>query len=75
MLSTSIDSKIDHVKKKIHIGDEGISISRLTPMGTARIGNEFIEVSTFGDFLDPAKKIRIVEIKNNKVFVEIIIQE
>lgn len=72
MLSTSIDSKIDQVKENFHVGDEGISISRLTPMGTARFGSHFIEVSTFGDFLDPETKIRIVDIKNNKILVEII---
>ncbi|MBN1651002.1 MAG: hypothetical protein JW857_06725 [Bacteroidales bacterium] len=72
MLATSINSKIDQVKEKYKIGDEGISVSRLTPMGKARFGDEFIEVSTFGDFVDPGKKIRIVEIKNNKVLVETI---
>ncbi len=72
MLSTSINSKIDQVQEKYKIGDEGISVSRLTPMGKARFGDEFIEVSTFGDFVDPEKKIRIVEIKNNKVLVETI---
>ncbi len=74
MLSTSIDSKMDQVKQNFHVGDEGISSSRLTPMGKARFGDDFIEVSTFGDFLDPEVKIRIVEIKNNKVFVETIVQ-
>ena len=72
MLSTSIDSKIDQVKENFKVGDEGISISRLTPTGTARFGSRFIEVSTFGDFLDPETKIRIVEIKNNKILVETI---
>lgn len=70
MLSTSINSKIDQVQEKYAIGDEGITVSRLTPMGKARFGDDFIEVSTFGDFVDPEKKIRIVEIKNNKVLVE-----
>jgi len=72
MLATSIDSKIDQVKENVKIGDEGISISRLTPMGTARFGNHFIEVSTFGDFLDPETEIRIVDIKNNRILVETI---
>jgi len=72
MLSASIDSKMDQVKEKVKIGDEGFSISRLTPMGTARFGNHFIEVSTLGEFLDPETNIRIVAIKNNKILVEII---
>ena len=75
MLSTSINSKVNQESDNFKIGDEGLSISRLTPMGKARFGNEFVEVSTFGDFLDPETSIRIVEIKNNKIFVEPINQD
>ncbi len=73
MLYTSSDSKLDRVEENYHIGDSGISISRLNPMGKARFGDNFIEVSSFGDYINPEIKIRIVEIKNNKVFVETII--
>lgn len=72
MLSTSINSKVNQERSAFKIGDEGITVSRLTPMGTARFENNFVEVSTFGDFLDPETKIRIVDIKNNKIWVEII---
>lgn len=72
MLSTNSDSKMDQVQHKFKLGDEGICVSRLTPMGKARFGNEFVEVSSFGDFLDPETKIHIIEIKNNKIFVETI---
>lgn len=72
MLDTSINSKIDQVKEKVKVGDEGITVSRLTPMGTARFGEHFIEVSTFGDFVNPEAKIRIADIKNNKILVETI---
>lgn len=70
MLSTNSDSKMDQVQHKFKPGDEGISISRLQPMGKARFGNEFVEVSSLGDFLNADTKIRIVEIKNNKILVE-----
>ncbi|MCD6090365.1 MAG: hypothetical protein J7J72_02580 [Bacteroidales bacterium] len=72
MLTTSINSKMDQVKQNVSVGDEGISISRLTPMGKARFGEHFIEVSTFGEFVNPESDIRIIEIKNNKILVEII---
>lgn len=75
MLSTSITSKVNQDADKFKTGDEGRSISRLTPMGKARFGDEFVEVSTFGDFLDPEMSIRIVEIKNNKIFVKSINQD
>jgi len=72
MLSTSIDSKIDYGIEKIKAGDKGISISRLTPMGKAQFGDDYVEVSSYGSFIDPDIAIRIVEIKNNKVFVELL---
>jgi membrane-bound ClpP family serine protease len=72
MLSTNSDSKVNQESNAFKVGDEGIAVSRLTPMGTARFGNQFIEISTFGDFLDPETRIRIVDIKNNKIFVEVI---
>lgn len=75
MLSTSITSKVNQDADKFKTGDKGRSISRLTPMGKARFGDEFVEVSTFGDFLDPEMNIRIIEIKNNKIFVESINQD
>lgn len=75
MLSTSSDSRIDQLKTNFQIGDEGISSSRLNPMGKARFKDDFIEVTTFGDFINPEVKIRIVEIKNNKVYVEAINKE
>lgn len=75
MLSTSITSKVNQDADKFKTGDKGRSISRLTPMGKARFGDEFVEVSTFGDFLDPEMSIRIIEIKNNKIFVESINQD
>lgn len=70
MLSTSSDSKMDQVMQHVHVGDEGTCISRLTPMGKARFGDNFLEVSSFGDFIDPETKIRVADIKNNKIFVE-----
>lgn len=75
MLSARIDSKIDSLENKFTIGDRGICISRLSPMGKGRFGDQFIEVSTFGEYIDPETEIHIIEIKNNKVFVEKIKQE
>ncbi|MBN2238023.1 MAG: NfeD family protein [Bacteroidales bacterium] len=72
MLSTSIDSKISQQVENITVGSTGVTISRLTPMGKARFGDDFVEVSTFGAFVDPGKEVQVVEIENNKIFVEII---
>jgi len=72
MLSTSINSRIDAVKGKFQIGQEGVTISRLTPMGKGQFNNEYVEISTYGDFINPGTRIRIVEINNNKIFVDVV---
>jgi len=44
MLKTEIDSKVDKLEDDmIAIGDEGICLSRLAPMGQVRIKNHIIE--------------------------------
>lgn len=73
MLSTSINSKVNLGAEKYEVGDEGKSISRINPMGKAQFGNEYVEVSTFGDFIDPNSLIRIISIDQNKIYVEKIV--
>lgn len=72
MLSTSIESKIDHGVLNYNVGDKGVTISRLNPMGKAQIGDNFLEVTSNGNFIDQDCQIEIVEIINNKIFVDLL---
>lgn len=70
-LSTAIDSKVNLIDEaKIKPGDTGKSVSRLAPMGKALINEEFYEVSTNGDFIDPQTEIVVLKIEYNKVIVK-----
>jgi len=54
MLKTKISSKVNEIDEtSIHTGDIGKSISRICPAGKAVFNNEFFEVHTNGDFIDP----------------------
>lgn len=69
-LKTSIDSKVNIVdKSELQIGDEGLSISRISPMGKARFKNKYYEVKTNGEVIDPENKIFILKIENNQIYV------
>lgn len=68
-LQKSIDSRVNTDSAKLNVGDEGITTSRLNPMGKAYINEEFFEVSTHGEFIDNDCKIKVVSIEVNKVFV------
>jgi len=71
-LDKSIDSKVNTEAQELSVGDEGMTTSRLNPMGKAFINNAFYEVSTHGEFVDNDKKIKILSIDGNKVLVELI---
>lgn len=72
MLNQNIDSKTNVIDTNaIKIGDTGITISRLAPMGKAFINNEYYEVSTYGQFIDQNTEIEVIKIEGNKIFVKL----
>jgi membrane-bound ClpP family serine protease len=70
-LSKSIDSTVaKNVSDSINIGDIGICVSRLVPMGKARFGDIHAEVKSYSTFVDQGTEIEVVEIKNDKIIVK-----
>lgn len=71
MLNTEITGKVNEIdNSKIHVGDEGKAISRISPSGKAVIHNEFFEVHTNGDFIDQETEIVVSQLIDNKIFVK-----
>jgi membrane-bound ClpP family serine protease len=71
MLSTAIDSKVDQNESlKVKVGDEGTTVSRLAPSGKAIIGNEFYEVQSSGEYVDPQTPVIVTKIDFNKIIVK-----
>lgn len=71
MLKSEILSRVnlvdeEHLKK----GDTGKSVSRLVPTGKAMFNNEYVEVRTMGQFLDPGVDIVIEKIEDHKIYVK-----
>ncbi len=70
-LKGSINSKVNEGEKEdLQVGEEGIAVSSLRPMGKGEFKDRIYEVTTLGNFLTADTKIRIVSIKNNKIIVE-----
>ena len=70
-LNSSIDSKVNEgVTAGLSVGNEGVAVSALRPMGTADFQDKMIEVKTNGDYLAPGTRIRIVKIITNDILVE-----
>lgn len=76
MLNSEIEGHVDKVDDtQIHVGDEGITLGRLAPMGRVRINNLSMEAKSSAGFVDPNVKIKVVEIFRTHIIVEPINQE
>lgn len=70
-LKSEIDGKADgQPDVPIHIGDQGKTVSRLAPAGKAYINDDYFEVRTFGEMLDPETEIEVVKIENRTIYVK-----
>ena len=57
---------------KVVVGEEGLTLSALRPIGKAEFKNAEMEVRSMGDYIDSGKPVRIKLIKDDKVYVELI---
>jgi len=61
-------NEINH--EKVNIGDIGVTIGRLAPMGKIKVNNEVVEVRSTGTFVNPGEKVRIIQIEKSQITVE-----
>lgn len=70
-LDTTIEGKsVGQVENMVSLGEVGISISRLNPMGKALFGDRILEVTTAGEFVDAEKDIEVIKVQQNKITVK-----
>ena len=69
-LKTDIDSvNPTQVNDSIKVGDEGIALSRLNPMGTVLIGTVQVEGKTREDFIDEGSSVIVERVERTSVIV------
>jgi membrane-bound ClpP family serine protease len=70
-LKSAIDGKAGgQPDVPVHIGDKGVTVSRLAPSGKALIHNDYFEVRTFGELIDPNQNIEVVKIDHKTIYVK-----
>lgn len=72
MLTTNIDSAVENNadEELIKPADTGITLSRLAPIGKARINNMVVEAKSTGDYIEEKTEIEVVKIEGSKVIVK-----
>lgn len=56
--------------EKVKVGDIGVTIGRLAPMGKIKVNDEIVEVRSTGTFVNPGEKVRIIQIEKSLITVE-----
>ena len=64
--NVKVENKFNYVK----VGDEGKTISALRPYGKAIFSERFYEVKSSENFIDENKKIKIINILQDKIMVK-----
>ena len=68
-LNKEIDSKVNVIENDIQVGDCGVAITRLAPMGMAEINSQRIEVYTSTSYVEPGTALVVEAVEGNKVRV------
>ncbi len=69
MLKTEIDGKVN-ILEGIKVGEKGIAVSRLAPMGNVKINEQFAEASAQGEFIHENSEVQVVKVEGNKIIVK-----
>ncbi|MEJ7647238.1 MAG: NfeD family protein [Chryseolinea sp.] len=70
-LKTSMDGRVNEgILSTINIGDEGITLSNLRPVGKAEFNQKAYEVKTTGSFVESGAKVKITQIESHQIVVE-----
>jgi len=52
------------------LGQEGVAVTVLRPAGRAKFGNDFYDVVTEGEYLEPGTRVQVIEVTGNRVVVK-----
>lgn len=70
-LNAKIDSKVEKLDDtSVCVGDIGVSISRLAPMGKIKINKINVEAKSTGMYIDEKSKVEVVGIVDKVVIVK-----
>ena len=69
-LDTSLDGKVNVEAEKLQVGQKGLAVSRLAPMGTIEVDGTFYEAQSVLDLIDQKTPVKVVKIEGSKIWVQ-----
>jgi membrane-bound ClpP family serine protease len=69
-LSAKLNASVDSDITKVNLGDTGVCVTRLAPMGKVAIGDYEVEAQSLIGLLDARCNIEVVKIEKSKIIVK-----
>lgn len=70
-LNTEVSGTVDAPKDtQVSVGQRGVTVSRLAPIGTARFGNKTLEVKSIDGLIDPNTEIEVAAASGETISVK-----
>lgn len=70
-LNTEVSGTVDAPKDtQVSVGQRGVTVSRLAPIGTARFGDKTLEVKSIDGFIDPNTEIEVAAASGETISVK-----
>lgn len=70
-LNSSIDSTIEGVDESVKVGDCGICLGRLAPMGKVKVGDTIVEALSQSGYIDSHAEVEVVKVNKDKIIVKL----
>ena len=75
-LETNIDAKaVEDDSAYLSLGDKGVAVTRLAPMGTVRFGDRVVEVKAIEGIIDPGAEVEVAMIEDRRIYVSTVFSE
>ncbi len=72
MLKENIESKVDSFEGFVpSVGDKGIALSRLAPMGKVIINDREYEARAQNSYIDEKSTVEVINVESNKIIVKL----
>lgn len=70
-LHTQLDSTVEGVDASVRVGDTGVTLSRLAPMGNVQVGEVVAEAESQSGYIDARQPVEVVKVFKNKIVVKL----
>lgn len=70
-LDTKLEATVEGVDGSVCVGDSGVTLGRLAPMGNVQIGEFIVEAESQSGYIDSRREVEVVKVFKNKIIVKL----